>query len=212
MTLSVANSRTKPLLFLLFSLLFSSWGHAGLFGTQELPQRSLSELPNWLSYMERHLREDTPEEICAQSGLCNLKPWYRFLDSIRHLPRRQQLERVNQFANQKPYILDIDNYGQEDYWAVVREFLARSGDCEDYSLTKFFSLRLLGFSNEEMRIVVLQDTNLRIGHAVLAVKYAGDELILDNQSRSIVSHNSIKHYIPLYTVNEQRWWLHMPVF
>ncbi|WP_415881881.1 transglutaminase-like cysteine peptidase [Neptuniibacter sp. QD34_54] len=197
---------------LLFSFFFSNLGYAGLFGTQELPQRSLNELPDWLNYMERHLREDTPEEICKQSGLCNLKPWYRFLDSIRHLPKRQQLEKVNRFANQKPYILDIDNYGKEDYWAVVREFLARSGDCEDYSLTKFFSLRLLGFSNEEMRIVVLQDTNLRIGHAVLAVKYGGDELILDNQSRSIVSHRNIKHYIPLYTVNEHRWWLHMPVF
>ncbi|WP_415892148.1 transglutaminase-like cysteine peptidase [Neptuniibacter sp. PT8_73] len=205
-------SKTLATLTLLFSLFFSNLGYAGLFGTQELPQRSLNELPDWLNYMERHLREDTPEEICKQSGLCNLKPWYRFLDSIRHLPKRQQLEKVNQFANQKPYILDIDNYGKEDYWAVVREFLARSGDCEDYSLTKFFSLRLLGFSNEEMRIVVLQDTNLRIGHAVLAVKYGGDELILDNQSRSIISHRNIKHYIPLYTVNEHRWWLHMPVF
>lgn len=205
-------SKTSATLTLLFSLFFSNLGYAGLFGTQELPQRSLNELPDWLNYMERHLREDTPEEICKQSGLCNLKPWYRFLDSIRHLPKRQQLEKVNRFANQKPYILDIDNYGKEDYWAVVREFLSRSGDCEDYSLTKFFSLRLLGFSNEEMRIVVLQDTNLRIGHAVLAVKYGGDELILDNQSRSIISHRNIKHYIPLYTVNEHRWWLHMPVF
>jgi len=193
-------------------LTFSVNVEAGLFGSQELPQKSLNELPDWLTYMERHLREDTPEEICRQSGLCNLKPWYNFLNSLRGLSKRQQIERVNQFANRQPYILDIDNYGQEEYWAVVREFLSRSGDCEDYSLTKFFSLRLLGFTNEELRIVVLQDTNLRIGHAVLAVKHRGDELILDNQSRQVISHRSIKHYIPLYTVNEKRWWLHMPVF
>lgn len=193
-------------------LTFSFNVEAGLFGSQELPQKSLNELPDWLTYMERHLREDTPEEICRQSGLCNLKPWYNFLNSLRGLSKRQQIERVNQFANRQPYILDIDNYGQEEYWAVVREFLSRSGDCEDYSLTKFFSLRLLGFTNEELRIVVLQDTNLRIGHAVLAVKHRGDELILDNQSRQVISHRSIKHYIPLYTVNEKRWWLHMPVF
>ncbi|MDO6592631.1 transglutaminase-like cysteine peptidase [Neptuniibacter sp. 1_MG-2023] len=197
---------------LLIPLTWSSPTYAGLFGSQELPQRSLSELPDWLSYMERHLREDTPEQICRESGLCNLKPWYNFLNSIKGLPKRQQLERVNQYANRQPYIQDIDNYGKEDYWAVVREFLSRSGDCEDYSLTKFFSLRLLGFSNDELRIVVLQDTNLRIGHAVLAVKYGGDELILDNQSRQVISHRSIKHYTPLYTVNEKRWWLHMPVY
>lgn len=185
---------------------------AGLFGSQELPQRSLNELPDWLTYMERHLREDPPEKICRESGLCNLKPWYNFLDSLRGLSKRQQIEKVNQYANKQPYILDIDNYGQADYWAVVREFLSRSGDCEDYSLTKFFSLRLLGFTNDELRIVVLQDTNLRIGHAVLAVNYGGDQLILDNQSRQVISHHNIKHYVPLYTVNEQRWWLHMPVF
>jgi predicted transglutaminase-like cysteine proteinase len=185
---------------------------AGLFGSQELPQRALNELPDWLTYMERHLREDTPEEICRQSGLCNLKPWYNFLNSLQGLSKRQQIERVNQYANRQPYIQDIDNYGQADYWAVVREFLSRSGDCEDYSLTKFFSLRLLGFTNDELRIVVLQDTNLRIGHAVLSVKYGGDELILDNQSRQVISHRSIKHYVPLYTVNEKQWWLHMPVF
>ncbi|WP_420554302.1 transglutaminase-like cysteine peptidase [Neptuniibacter marinus] len=197
---------------LLIPLTWSSATYAGLFGSQELPQRSLSELPDWLSYMERHLREDTPEQICRELGLCNLKPWYNFLNSIKGLPKRQQLERVNQYANRQPYIQDIDNYGKEDYWAVVREFLSRSGDCEDYSLTKFFSLRLLGFSNDELRIVVLQDTNLRIGHAVLAVKYGGDELILDNQSRQVISHRNIKHYTPLYTVNEKRWWLHMPVY
>lgn len=199
--------------FVIFFLCFQhNTVQAGLFGTEELPQRSLNELPDWLSYMDRHLREDTPEDICQESGLCNLKPWYTFLHSLKGLSKKEQIIRVNQFANQKPYIQDIVNYGKEDYWAIVKEFLARSGDCEDYSLTKFFSLRLLGFTNDELRIVVLQDTNLRIGHAVLAVKYGGDELILDNQSRQVLSHRSIKHYVPLYTVNEQQWWLHMPVF
>lgn len=207
-----ATSKLLTSLTLLITFAVTSNTHAGLFGSEELPQRSLNELPQWLTYMERHLREDTPEQICQQSGLCNLKPWYDFLNSIRGLSKRQQLERVNQYANRQPYILDIDNYGQTDYWAVVREFLSRSGDCEDYSLTKFFSLRLLGFTNEELRIVVLQDTNLRIGHAVLAVNYGGDQLILDNQSRQVISHRNIKHYVPLYTVNEKRWWLHMPVF
>jgi predicted transglutaminase-like cysteine proteinase len=210
--MTTLNSKHCTCLLLLFILAIPSNAYSGLFGSEELPQRSLNELPQWLSYMERHLREDTPEEICRQSGLCNLKPWYNFLNSLRGLSKREQLERVNQYANRQPYIQDIDNYGQTDYWAVVREFLSRSGDCEDYSLTKFFSLRLLGFTNDELRIVVLQDTNLRIGHAVLAVNYGGDQLILDNQSRQVISHRSIKHYTPLYTVNEQRWWLHMPVF
>ncbi len=44
-----------------------------------------------------------------------------------------------------------------------------SGDCADYAIAKFFALRYLGYSNEEMRIAVVYDRMRRIGHAVLAI-------------------------------------------
>ena len=62
-----------------------------------------------------------------------------------------------------------------------------------------------------IRIVILQDTNLRIAHAVLAVARENDIFILDNQTKEVISHNDIAHYLPLFSVNENKWWLHLPV-
>jgi predicted transglutaminase-like cysteine proteinase len=183
-----------------------------LFGYKDNQQNNMNYLPQWLSVLERHLRYDVPEGNCTDSffNTCHLKNWLSFLDSIKSLSRSKQMAAVNRYANNKKYVLDINNYGMEDYWAVAKEFLYNGGDCEDYSITKFFSLRWLGFSPNDLRIVILQDTNLQIPHAILAVSADNDVLILDNQTQQVLSHRRIAHYIPLYSVNEKKWWLHIP--
>jgi predicted transglutaminase-like cysteine proteinase len=72
------------------------------------------------------------------------------------------------------------------------------------------SLKLLGFNVETMRIVVVQDTNQRIAHAVMSLARSDDILILDNQIEEIISHRDIYHYVPVYSVNERNWWMHLP--
>ncbi len=183
-----------------------------LFGYHDSRQRNMSYLPQWLSVLERHLRYDVPEGNCTESffNSCHLNNWLSFLDSIKSLSRSGQLAAVNRYANKKKYVLDITNYGMEDYWAIAKEFLYNGGDCEDYSITKFFSLRWLGFRPDDLRIVILQDTNLQVPHAVLAVSTGNDVLILDNQTQQVLSHRQIVHYVPLYSVNETKWWLHIP--
>ena len=94
------------------------------------------------------------------------------------------------------------------YWASPGEFFRRHGDCEDYAIAKFLSLRALGFDDAAMRIVVLQDLNLGIAHAVLAVELGGETLILDNQVADVVPARAIRHYRPIYAVNETHWWLY----
>ena len=185
---------------------------SGLFGYQQSRQPDTRVFGQWIQVLERHLRLDLPEGDCTEHSInrCHLKNWLDFLDTLRDLPLTQQLKAVNHYANRKRYILDIDNYGSEDYWAVAREFLYNHGDCEDYAITKLFSLRWLGFPEDALRIVVLQDTNLRIPHAVLAVAAQDDIMILDNQIQEVISHNDIVHYAPVYSINEQHWWIHIP--
>ena len=187
-------------------------GLDNLFGYREVAQENMNYLPQWLTVLERHLTEDVPEGDCAEASFntCHLKNWLRLLESAKGLPRREQLAVVNNYANSKQYVLDISNYGREDYWAIAREFLYHGGDCEDYAITKFFSLRWLGFQAQDIRIVILQDTNLRIPHAVLAVSFGEDILIMDNQSQEVLSQDRIAHYVPLYSVNDLKWWLHLP--
>lgn len=185
---------------------------SGLFGYRAVEQNGLSHLPQWLSVLERHVIEDVPEGNCSEGFLtkCHLQKWFEFLDSLRGLSRQEQIFQVNRYVNEKEYVLDLNNYGLEDYWAIAREFLYNGGDCEDYAITKFFSLKWLGFSSDDIRIVILQDTNLRTPHAVLAVTSDQDAVILDNQSGETIPHRKIVHYIPLFSLNETAWWLYLP--
>jgi len=184
-----------------------------LFGYGETEQPDTQVFGQWIQMLERHLRMDIPEGDCTEKRLnrCHMRNWLAFLEGLRGRPRHQQLDAVNRYANRKEYILDIDNYGIEDYWAVPREFLYNNGDCEDYAITKLFSLLWLGVPIDDMRLVVLQDTNLRIPHAVLAVAENDDIMILDNQIQEVVSHHDIVHYAPVYSINEHHWWIHIPL-
>lgn len=183
-----------------------------IFHTLEESQGHMEYLPQWLRALERHITQDVAEGQCSDASLnkCHLKNWMSFLAGIKDKPRAQQLEAVNRYANQKSYIIDLDNYSDEDYWAIAKEFLYNGGDCEDFAITKFFSLRWLGYGQDELRLLIVQDTNLRIQHAVLIVFEKGQVLVLDNQSQQVMPQEKILHYVPLYSVNEKQWWLHVP--
>lgn len=183
-----------------------------LFGYRQEPQGNLGEFPQWLSALERALRDDLRDGDCSEQRInrCHMQRWLAFLDGIRALPPAGQLREINRYANEKDYVLDLDNYGVEDYWAIPREFFGNGGDCEDFAITKYFSLRWLGYPREEMRIVVVQDTNLRVPHAVLAVGRGPGILVLDNQVRDVLDHRQIVHYAPVYSINERSWWIHAP--
>lgn len=185
---------------------------AGLFGSIESHQASLDIFPQWLSVLDRHIREDVADGNCSskQFNRCHLNEWLAYLKTLEGLDITTQLREINLYANRKTYILDIDNYGLEDYWAIPKQFLNRGGDCEDYAITKLLSLRWLGHKQLQSRIVVLQDTNLGIAHAILAVYLDGDTVILDNQVNEILSHKDILHYVPIYSLDENQWWIHLP--
>ena len=201
-------------------LVFSLWlgysnvvtAQSGLFGYQENERSNLDLFPQWLSVLERNIRQHTPEGNCESRRLdqCHLKNWLSFLKEIKSLPKLEQVKKINYYANKHDYILDIDNYGMEDYWATPREFLYNNGDCEDYAITKMLSLKMLNFEMQHIRLVVLQDTNLRTPHAVLAVDTRNDTLIMDNQIDEVVSHKHILHYVPVYALNENKWWMFLP--
>jgi predicted transglutaminase-like cysteine proteinase len=98
-----------------------------------------------------------------------------------------------------------------DYWATPKEFLMLSGDCEDYSIAKYFALKQLGLDISKMRIVVVKDRIRNVGHAVLAVYMDNTAYILDNLSNLVLPHNKYSHYIPQYSVNEIYRWAHIRI-
>ena len=121
---------------------------------------------------------------------------------------RRPVRAVNRFANYAPYMTDPVNYHMPDYWATPLQFLKLDGDCEDYAITKYLSLRALEFADDDLRIVVLEDMNLRIAHAILVVYLDGVAWVLDDQVPEVVRAESIHHYRPIYSLNETTWWLY----
>lgn len=200
------------MLFICLLLSTAATASSEIFGYQQTKKPGLDIFPQWLSVLERHLSEMAPAGSCEQTQFnrCHLKQWMAELDGMRKLPREEQIRQVNEYANSRQYVLDIENYGIEDYWATPLQFLQQNGDCEDYAIIKMLSLKRLGFDVNRMRIVVVQDTNLRIPHAVMSLDTGADIKILDNQIKEVISHQDIFHYIPVYSINEQHWWMHLP--
>lgn len=185
----------------------------GLFGSSEIRSERIAPFVKWTEMTGRHQWEETRKGLKQPCRVtlafkCRRDEWQDRILALKNASAMEKLSAVNAFMNEAPYITDIRNWGVADYWASVREFLRKDGDCEDYAIAKYYTLKALGFAPETMRVVIVQDLNLETAHAVLAVYLEGEALILDNQVPDVVKASSIVHYRPVYSINEQAWWLH----
>jgi len=136
--------------------------------------------------------------------------WQSLLTGLKGERLETQLRKVNRFANQWRYRTDQQNFGESDHWATPLEFMRRSGDCEDYAIMKYVSLRRLGVPADSLRMVVVQDTLRDIAHAVLVVYANSDAFVLDNLTNAVLPHSRVSQYVPYYSVNEDSRWAHVP--
>ncbi|OAB56437.1 hypothetical protein AY599_21370 [Leptolyngbya valderiana BDU 20041] len=176
-----------------------------LFGSLEARSDNIALFPKWQGALARYFGEvSAPQGVTRE----DLVEWQAFLDGLGGRNAMTQIEAVNDQMNRHRYIQDPPNWGVPDYWATPAQFFQKNGDCEDYAIAKFMSLRALGWPNEALRIVVLKDLNLRLMHAVLVVYHDGQAYVLDNQIDQVMPAERIRHYRPIYSVNEEAWWLH----
>lgn len=183
-----------------------------LFGSTEVTSATIRDIPQWSRVLSRMKTERRSLHACLDSpGACStdgLKAWREVIGLTRGKPELETLKIVNRYFNRWPYKEDRELHGVSEFWATPREFMQRSGDCEDFSIAKFFALRDLGFDNEQLRVVILMDRIRRIGHAVLAVYALNDILILDSLTDLVFSHEKYRHYVPQYSMNETTRWAH----
>ncbi len=184
---------------------------AAIFRSTEIRKDGLRPFPKWTGALEKYFQERANAEGGCEApefNRCHYEAWQTFIDSLRDRDLKTQLKEVNRFMNRRRYITDPINWGVKDYWESPGEFFEKYGDCEDYSIAKFLTLRALGINPDNMRIVIVMDLNLNVQHAVLGVYQDGKILVLDNQLSIVVEDRRIRHYRPLYSVNETGWWKH----
>lgn len=180
-----------------------------LFGTVEF-RSPVKNLPKWERVRNSENKKPSfiPGGMDAQNKTVSDR-WQRLREKLKDVPLMEKVKGVNNFFNQWPYKTDLDVWGVEDYWATPREFVQKSGDCEDYAISKYYALRDLDVPAETMRIAAVKDSIRNIGHAVTIVFHGGEAYVLDNLTNLILSHKRLTQYKPQFSVNEQYLWRHI---
>lgn len=144
-----------------------------------------------------------------------LASWVDFSRSQKATPRIARLVQgggelealhiVNAFFNRVPFLSDSAHWGTEDYWASPAEmFASHGGDCEDYSIAKYFLLKEFGVPVERLRITYVKATRINQAHMVLAYYSApgAEPLILDNLENSVRPASERPDLVPVYSFND----------
>jgi len=150
------------------------------------------------------------EEIYGERAAKRGKAWFNLMEPDASLSDKDTLKKVNRFFNMFHFIDDIELWGVNNYWATPVEFIgANGGDCEDYSIAKYFTLLELGIADEKMRITMVKALHLDQYHMVLAYYEtpASIPLILDNIDGVIKPANKRNDLIPIYSFNGTQLWL-----
>lgn len=144
-------------------------------------------------------------------GQQRINDWQYLLTSQKQIGELEQLNVVNRFFNkQLRYIEDVDLWHEVDYWETPIEALWKgAGDCEDYAIAKYFSLRHLGVASEKLRITYVKALTQNRAHMVLTY-YASPEaepLVLDSLIDAIKPASQRKDLLPVYSFNAEGMWL-----
>lgn len=120
----------------------------------------------------------------------------KLLQKLANESDLKKLNTVNTWVNFIKYGSDKKVYGVSDYWATLYEFVGKDrGDCEDYTIAKYYILKSLGVDPHKMKfayVVYKNSKGKNISHMVLAYlkvpqpKTKDDVLILDNNNRLIL--------------------------
>ncbi|MBW2466569.1 MAG: transglutaminase-like cysteine peptidase [Deltaproteobacteria bacterium] len=153
---------------------------------------------------------DKAEQKYGSSARKRLIAWEKLITNDTSRTDLEKLEKVNNFFNMMQYVEDIYLWKQKDYWATPIEFLGnQAGDCEDYAIAKYFTLRAMGVDDEKLNLTYVKALTYGVHHMVLAYYPSpGEEpFILDNYETGIHPASKRKDLFPIYSFNGTGLWL-----
>ncbi len=145
----------------------------------------------------------------SQAGL-RAKALNKLMLSLVNASEIDKIKKVNSFFNQMPYVTDMKLWGKRDYWQTRAEFLGKgAGDCEDYVISKYFTLKQLGVSTKKLYFTYVKAVKLNQAHMVLTYYKTPNSvpLVLDSITHKIKPATSRKDLIPVYSFNSDALFL-----
>lgn len=160
------------------------------------------------AFQQAHARYGAPAVLA-------LNQWREMMVRAQALPEREKMVRVNDFFNRRiQFREDVDIWARADYWATPLETLGRSeGDCEDFAIAKYVTLKTLGVPIEKLRMTYVR---AQIGggsasqaHMVLSYYPTPNEepLILDNLIDEIRPASRRMDLFPVFSFNSAGLWV-----
>ena len=156
------------------------------------------------------------QQLIARFGparITLLKDWQQVVASAKSLSEDAKLKRINDFFNQNvAFDDDMNIWQQSDYWATPLETIGKGrGDCEDFAIAKYYSLRLAGIPVSKMRLIYVK-AKLKVptgviqqAHMVLAyyASPAAEPQVLDNLDTTIRPASKRPDLQPVFSFNSQ---------
>lgn len=124
--------------------------------------------------------------------------------SIKLSTEVEKLEKVNAFFNQMQFVSDQILWGQKDYWATRMEFMGKgAGDCEDFVIAKYFTLKQLGISTDKLYFTYVKAVKFQQAHMVLTYFETPTSIpvVLDNINFKILPATQRGDLVPVYSFN-----------
>ena len=142
--------------------------------------------------------------------------WQTMLVQSQNKTEQQKILIVNDFfARNLRYRTDIVLWQQNDYWATPLETLGKGfGDCEDYAIAKYISLRALGIDDSKLRLIYVKaqiggpNSKQTQAHMVLGyfVTPNAQPLILDSLITKVLPAAKRTDLSPVFSFNSQGLW------
>jgi predicted transglutaminase-like cysteine proteinase len=150
------------------------------------------------------------EKTYGRSARTRLAEWQQLMARHADDPEDQKLQVVNGFFNQLEFVDDSVHWGKADYWATPVEMLATAGgDCEDFSIAKYFTLKAMGVDESKLKLTYVKAIRINQAHMVLTyfAKPDAEPLVLDNLIGEIKKAGLRKDLQPVYSFNGEGLWL-----
>lgn len=151
-----------------------------------------------------------PEKTAAQRAAeQRVAAWKELIAARQNAPEDRKLALVNDFVNGLLFVDDIDHWKQQDYWASPQETVSSGGgDCEDFAIAKYFTLKYLHVPEERLRITYVKALGLDKPHMVLSYYPVpeADPLLLDNLDPAIKPASRRQDLYPVYSFNGTSLW------
>jgi predicted transglutaminase-like cysteine proteinase len=152
----------------------------------------------------------------GENAADTVRDWDNILTLFQAEAEQRKLTNINTYLNQKLRAdSDLKFWGQEDYWSTpIEAQLKGCGDCDDYAIAKYFSLKFSGVPVSKLRLTYVKaligEAKKKSLQAHMVLTYYptpdAEPLILDNMVNEILPASRRTDLVPIYSFNSEGAW------